>query len=1185
MKAIKPFGVAHRVLLGLTLASLLVVSVPGAFVAPAAAQAAQFTVNSNADLADPLVNGACDVDSGTPGDQCTLRAAITEANSLAGLETIVFNLAPGSTTIVPSAAGLPLITSAVTIDGTTQPSGKVEIDGSNAPTGNNVDGLRITGALASTTTVRGLVINNFPQSGIRVQTDAQAVIEGNYIGTDTTGTADRGNDRFGVIVVGGAGAVIGGVGDIGGTAVPRRNLISGNDLVGISVPASAAPTTIQGNFVGTNATGTAAIANSSNGVQIDGAGHQLGGPGSGEGNLISGNGFGVVIQDGDNNTIEGNLIGTNASGSSAVPNVHRGISLSANSLNNHIGGAAAGAGNVVSGNGGEGIVVGQAATGNVIQGNLIGTDATGAADLGNGQTGVVLTAPNNTVGGASAGARNVISGNGGMGVRLIATLTLPTNSTIQGNYIGTNAAGSAAIGNTSHGVDLAAGSGTLLGGAGAGEGNLISGNGAEGVQIASGTHTIRGNRIGTNAAGTSGIANARNGVLILTNGNQIGGTANGEGNRIAFNRDDGIFVNSGTGNAIRGNSISSNGDVIADVGIDLNPTGATANDNPPDADIGANNLQNFPVLSSAALSGSSTVIDGQLRSAHSTTYRIEFFSNDACDTSGNGEGDTFLGSTDVTTNGSGEVNFSHSVPTTLSSSDVVTATATDPTGNTSEFSACRTVTGDATDPTVTIDEPDDGDTYSQNEEVFADYHCDDEPGGSALKSCTGPVADGEPIDTSTLGTFTFTVTAEDNAGNTASKTHTYTVEEGDRDDDGIPDTTDNCPDASNPGQTDTDGDGQGDACDPFPNDPDNDADGDGISGHVDNCPAVSNADQTDSDNDGVGDACDDDRDGDGFDNSADNCPDAFNPNQLDTDGDGDGDACDADDDNDGVPDDEDAFPTDPDESVDSDGDGVGDNSDNCPNLSNSGQTDSDGDGQGDACDPFPNDPDNDIDGDGIGGDTDNCPNAANVDQADQDNDGVGDVCDNDRDGDGFDNSADNCPDAFNPNQVDTDGDGEGDACDSDDDNDGVPDQDDNCRTVPNPNQQDTDGDGQGDLCDPTPGNIPGKVSGGGFLAAGDSSFAFTSKFVAGMAAPTGNVNYHDKSAGIHLKSTAITSSIITGTHATIRGTATVNGVEVEFRIETDDLGEPGRSDTFSIEWAGYSRGGVISGGNIQIHRN
>jgi C1A family cysteine protease len=224
---------------------------------------------------------------------------------------------------------------------------------------------------------------------------------------------------------------------------------------------------------------------------------------------------------------------------------------------------------------------------------------------------------------------------------------------------------------------------------------------------------------------------------------------------------------------------------------------------------------------------------------------------------------------------------------------------------------------------------------------------------------------------------------------------------------------DNCPSVFNSGQTDTDGDGLGDACD-------EDDDDDGINDEFDNCQLAANPGQENDDSDVWGNACD-------------NCPLVDNPLQEDFDSDGIGDACDD----------------------DYDGDGVSDLSDNCPTMANPGQDNLDGDAYGDACD-------DDDDGDTVPDTEDNCPLAANTGQEDGDLDGIGDVCDEcfDTDSDGYGDPEvtgnicpdDNCPTTYNPNQQDSDGDGHGDVCD-------------NCPTTTNPDQADADGDSIGDVCD------------------------------------------------------------------------------------------------------------------------
>lgn len=273
----------------------------------------------------------------------------------------------------------------------------------------------------------------------------------------------------------------------------------------------------------------------------------------------------------------------------------------------------------------------------------------------------------------------------------------------------------------------------------------------------------------------------------------------------------------------------------------------------------------------------------------------------------------------------------------------------------------------------------------------------------------------------------------------------------DRDEDGVLDFDDLCPDTADPTNADTDADGLGDVCEACPLDADNDLDGDGVCGDVDNCAAVGNAEQEDADLDGLGDACDacpsdaaNDEDADGICGDVDNCPAAANGDQADEDADGAGDACDV-------------CPEDVEN--DADQDGVCEALDNCPAVANPDGSDTDDDGRGDACDPCPTDPTDDFDGDGVCSVDDNCPTIPNPDGADGDGDGLGDACDacpadpnDDADRDGVCGDVDNCPSTANADQVDGDADGAGDVCD----------------VCPEDAQDDADGDGLCESVDPCP---------------------------------------------------------------------------------------------------------------------
>jgi hypothetical protein len=502
------------------------------------------------------------LDSG-PG---SLRQAILDANASSGIDTISFGIGSGPATIA-LAAPLPTITEPLTIDGTTQPgySGVplIELDGSNVPLGN--DGL-ITVAAGNTIT-RGLILNHFRTAGILLSDLGGNHVEGCYIGTNASGTLSTNSQGDGIRIKNSTNNVI------GGTTPNSRNVISGN---------------------------------------------------SGSGILISG-----YYSNG--NTIQGNYIGVTASGSAPLGN-QAGITIG--SSYNLVGGTVLAARNVISASVDSGVIVQDFTAGNVIQGNYVGTDASGLIGLGNANYGVQLFGynQNQLVGGSSEGSRNVISGNR-VGVGLVFQFGPPHNSLIQGNYIGAGADGKTPVGNSGAGIELVYAIDNTVGGLGPGEGNLIAFNGGPGCRF------------------------------------QRGGSA--------------VDISALIGNTIRGNSIFSNGGL----GIDLDGDGVTAND-AGDSDIGTNYLQNFPTINSVVSSSNQTTISGSLNSTPNKTYAIDFYSSASCDPSGYGQGAAPFGRMNVTTGADGNVDFSKTVNSLLPVGRVITATATDSGGNTSEFSSC-----------------------------------------------------------------------------------------------------------------------------------------------------------------------------------------------------------------------------------------------------------------------------------------------------------------------------------------------------------------------------------------------------------------------------------------------------------------------------------------------------------------
>jgi hypothetical protein len=411
------------------------------------------------------------------------------------------------------------------------------------------------------------IISGNGMSGVSVADSGTMTntVSANYIGINADGVADLGNSLYGVYIGNGAKDNIVGGDAVGEGNVISGNdrsglLIYDSDTTG---------NVVSGNYIGTDISGTQVISNINHGIIIGGgaSNNVIGGDAVGERNIISGNGMsGVYIADSGtmSNVVSGNYIGTDANGTAGLGNGWNpefragGVRIVRNAQNNIIGGDSDAERNVISGNNPDGVFIGNGdmTTNNIVSGNYIGTDATGSQALANVQNGVHLMggAQNNYI-----GPDNLISGNKSAGVFITGTTT--TSNTVSGNYIGTDISGTQVISNINHGAYIGGGaSNNVIGGDTAGERNIISGNGMSGVYIAdNGTmsNVVSGNYIGTDANGTAGLGNSWHGVYIY-NGAQ--NNAVGPGNVVAHNALDGVEVDgsSTTGNIITQNSIFSN---------------------------------------------------------------------------------------------------------------------------------------------------------------------------------------------------------------------------------------------------------------------------------------------------------------------------------------------------------------------------------------------------------------------------------------------------------------------------------------------------------------------------------------------------------------------------------------------------------------------------------------------------
>ncbi|MGO9343056.1 MAG: beta strand repeat-containing protein, partial [Acidimicrobiales bacterium] len=383
---------------------------------------------------------------------------------------------------------------------------------------------------------------------------------------------------------------------------------------------------------------------------------------------------GIHLEGSGQDLIAGNLIGI-VPGSGVQTGLSVGVFIDGVPANT-IGGTAPAARNVISGNPTFGIDAVNA-TGQLIEGNEIGTDTTGTLAFGNGVGVNLVNSSSSSIGGGSAAAGNLISANSSVGIQLTDSGSI----LIESNLIGTDVTGTQPLGNAAAGVQVGPNSqfpspvNTI-------EKNVISANG-DGILIdGAGDNVIQANLIGVDVTGTEPLGNSRHGLIIADPGSDtVGGTTHGAGNTIAFNQLAGVaVVNNATGVEILSNSIFSNGGL----GIDLNDDGVTLN-HLGGPIPGPNNYQNFPVLTSAVSSGTKMTIVGTLNSAADAGYLIQFFANVAADPSGYGQGQTLIGVITVTTDSTGNASFTVTISTSVPAGQFVSATATDSTGDTSEF--------------------------------------------------------------------------------------------------------------------------------------------------------------------------------------------------------------------------------------------------------------------------------------------------------------------------------------------------------------------------------------------------------------------------------------------------------------------------------------------------------------------
>ncbi|MEM9530872.1 MAG: right-handed parallel beta-helix repeat-containing protein [Pseudomonadota bacterium] len=640
------------------------------------------------------------VANSNPSGPGSLAQAISDANDAAGVDDIAFSIPGPGPHVIALTSPLPLLAEGVRLDASTQPGSDcsdwppaitIEIDASGA----SGDGLAVRG---DDVTIKGLTVSGASALGVSASQADRLTITCSFIGTDITGEQAAGAAQSGLLIAGGSGHVIGETSGSVGNLVAgngRDGIVlqstTGARVVGNRVGSDAGGNQALGNTgfginlqqaAGTEILDNLVVGNGGAGVLLEGN--------STRGNVLQGNSIGIGL-DGETPIPNVEFFGPGGGG----PGV--GVFI-VGAVDNRIGGSAPGEGNVISANEHDGIGVSGGATGIVIEGNLIGTDASGLEPRGNRFSAVAIFSGENTVGGLAPGAGNVLADSGVFGI----TIDGADNNQVLGNLVGIGIDGITPLGNrgstlggTGTGIFLKNANGTQV------VDNVVSANARDGILLTDVTTntTLRGNFVGTDRTATQMLGTGADGIDAGgdSRNNGIGGPNAGDGNTVAFNAETGVELD-GLNNAVLSNAVFAN----VELGIDQGADGRSSNDL-GDADGGENNGQNYPELTSATASGTTINLAYRLDSApENSAYplRVEFFLADADGEEGAqflGSDDYDLASAQL------ERSVQLTPAAAVRSGDLIVATATDADGNTSEFSDAATVLGDAVPDAVFAD--------------------------------------------------------------------------------------------------------------------------------------------------------------------------------------------------------------------------------------------------------------------------------------------------------------------------------------------------------------------------------------------------------------------------------------------------------------------------------------------------